>query len=473
MSTEKSNGGYHSLKVGKFDHSSTTPRAMRWREWENRLRYAFGSAYPLLANQTSESLDASKYWWGLTWSPLLDFERFDADQEQKLYVDFQKAQYSLLHVLSENFGMHDKQIIADHDPVQLVEKLKVKYTVEWDRDLEFFPNRPGWTPTMWMTTWLPFGYMCLHNIAAKYIDTGVTDAITKHDAYVASKTFTPSNITKWVSGVEHAWAGWRNTVTDPEHMAAVELLQEILSSDNEDWKSWAYSFATQQGDKPYTVADLMEKVVNQDKLLNAGGTKKKATALLAGHGLSRPSFKSKNGKKGKQKKRCATKDCKNVVKVHFHKFCDPCFTSRKEKSSADDSSALNDVPAAVRENNHARKINSLRKKMAQINSINKAKREGLLDEANALVATLENAVIKKNKKKKVQIEQEEEEEEEAGLAEMLVAAHATSNEPNPSPTSKPKKKKKKTAQDVESDRMLASCTVQRFAGCSVPSKLSM
>ena len=74
-----------------------------------------------------------------------------------------------------------------------------------------------------MTTWLPFGYMCLHNIAAKYIDTGVTDAITKHDAYVASKMFTPSNITKWVSSVEHAWAGRRNTVTDPEHMASVDF----------------------------------------------------------------------------------------------------------------------------------------------------------------------------------------------------------------------------------------------------------
>jgi hypothetical protein len=252
-------------------------------------------------------------------------------------------------------------------------------------------------------------------------------------------------------------------------MTAVDLVREILSSDNEDWKSWAYSFATQQGDKPYSVADLMEKVVNQDKLLNAGGTKKKSTALLAGHGISRPSFKSRNGKKGKQKKRCAAKDCKNFVKVHFHKFCDPCFSSRKEKSSADDSSALNDVPAAVRENNHARKLNLLKKKMAQISSIkNKSKREGLLNEANALVATLDDAVIKKNKKKKVEVA---EEEEEAGLAEVLVAAHATSNEPNSSPKSKPKKKK--TAQDDESDRMLASCTVQRFAGCSVPSKLSL
>jgi len=156
-----------------------------------------------------------------------------------------------------------------------------------------------------MTTWLPFGYMCLHNIVAKYIDTGVTDAMTKHDAYVASKTFTPSNITEWVSTVEHAWAGWRNTVTDPEHMAAVEVAREILSSDNEDWKTWAFSFATQQGDKPYTVPDLLEKVVNQDNLLNAGGTKKKATALLAGHCISRPAFKPKGSKKGKQKKRCA------------------------------------------------------------------------------------------------------------------------------------------------------------------------
>ena len=52
-------------------------------------------------------------------------------------------------------------------------------------------------------------------------------------------------------------------------MTAVELVREILSSDNEDWKNWAYSFATPQGDKPYTVANLLEKVVNQDKLLNA------------------------------------------------------------------------------------------------------------------------------------------------------------------------------------------------------------
>ena len=192
MSNNDKENGYHALKVSKFDHSSTTPGDTRWREWVVKLRYAFGSVYPFLANQTSEVLDPFQYWWGLTWSPLLDFDNFNQEQEQKLCVDFQKAQYPLLHVLSENFGTNEKQIIADHDPVQLVEKLKAKYKVNWDRELEFFPDRTGWTATTWMTTWLPFGYMCLHNIAAKYIDTGVTDAITKHDAYVASKTFTPS-----------------------------------------------------------------------------------------------------------------------------------------------------------------------------------------------------------------------------------------------------------------------------------------
>jgi hypothetical protein len=272
-----------------------------------------------------------------------------------------------------------------------------------------------------MTTWLPFGYVCMRNIAAKYDDSGVTDAITKHDAYVASKTFTPSNITKWVSTIEHAWAEWRNTVSDPEYMAAVELVREILSSDNEDWKTWAFSFATTQGDKPYTVADLLETVVNKDKLLNAGGTKKKATALLAGHGISRPTFKPKNKKKGKQKKRCATKDCKNIVRVHFHNFCDDCYSSRKEKSSAkNESSALDDVPATVREQNHNCKLTSLKKKMTQMSSVrNKQKRESLLQQANALLADMTDAPAKKNKK------QIKEEEPEAGLAELTVNAPTT------------------------------------------------
>jgi hypothetical protein len=198
-------------------------------------------------------------------------------------------------------------------------------------------------------------------------------------------------------------------------------------------------------------------------MLNAGGTKKKATALLAGHGISRPTFKPKIKKKGKQKKRCATKDCKNIVRVHFHKFCDDCYSSRKEKSSAENkSAALDDVHATVREQNHNRKLTSLKKKMAQMNSVsNKQKLEALLQQANAFLADMTEASAKKSKKKIT--------EAEAGLAELTVNAPTTGKLSIHAPKPKPKTK----AQDDELDRMLAGCTVQRVAGSSVPSHVSL
>jgi hypothetical protein len=62
-----------------------------------------------------------------------------------------------------------------------------------------------------------------------------------------------------------------------------------------------------------------------------------------------------------------------------------------------------------------------------------------------------------------------EEEPEAGLAELTVNAPPTGEVSIHAPKPKPTKK----AQVDELDRMLANCTVQRFAGCSVPSNLSL
>ncbi len=98
--------------------------------------------------------------------------------------------------------------------------------------------------------------------------------------------------------------------------------------------------------------------------------------------------------------------------------------------------------------------------MAQLNSVkNKPKREALLQEANALLVDVADALVKKNKKT---VRIEESDEEEANLAELLVNTHTQTASPNP------KLKEKKTGQDDEFDRTLAHCTVQRFAGCSVP-----
>ena len=66
-----------------------------------------------------------------------------------------------------------------------------------------------------------------------------------------------------------------------------------------------------------------------------------------------------------------------------------CFIPRTEKSAAEDDSAeetLSQVPASVRTQNHERKINNLKRKMAQISNVrNKGKREALLADANALL----------------------------------------------------------------------------------------
>ena len=114
--------------------------------------------------------------------------------------------------------------------------------------------------------------VCLHAISLKFDDTGVTDAISKYTAFVTATKFDPSALNQWVSNIESTWSEWKNADTNPEHMTAVQLTREILQSDDEDWRSCALNFTTTQGDRPYTVADLMGKIVSQDKLRTAGGT---------------------------------------------------------------------------------------------------------------------------------------------------------------------------------------------------------
>ena len=75
-----------------------------------------------------------------------------------------------------------------------MEKYQREYSEQWDAKFGFFPFKEGWSPTNCMTTRLPFGHMYLQTIARKYDDTGVTDAISKYNAYVSAKKLTPSKI---------------------------------------------------------------------------------------------------------------------------------------------------------------------------------------------------------------------------------------------------------------------------------------
>ena len=108
------------------------------------------------------------------------------EQEQKLYVDFQKAQYSLLHVLSENFGTHENRLSQNTILFSLWKNSRPSTWSIGTLSSSSFPT----SQDRHHVVALRVPMMCLYNIAAKYIDTGVTDAITKHVAYVASKPFT-------------------------------------------------------------------------------------------------------------------------------------------------------------------------------------------------------------------------------------------------------------------------------------------
>ena len=124
----------------------------------------------LLSSQMSEACNLQENWWDLSWHAMYDFDNMSREEDQSFFVSFSKAQFSLLHVLSENFGTHEKQSIGDHDLAVLVEKYQREYSEQWDAKFGFFPFKEGWSPTNWMTTRLPFGHMCLQTIARKASD---------------------------------------------------------------------------------------------------------------------------------------------------------------------------------------------------------------------------------------------------------------------------------------------------------------
>ncbi len=165
---------------------------------------------------------------------MYDFTVIEPEDKHKLYLEFHKSQYSLLHVLSENFGLHEKQIIINHDLIVLQEKLKKLYSQNGMKNSSFSPHMDGWTPTTWMVICLHFRYMCLQELGRKYDETGVTDAISKYDDWVKSRTFNPKDIMAWASGVETAFDGWNNVAgQNPTYMGVVEIVSGILPSDNE------------------------------------------------------------------------------------------------------------------------------------------------------------------------------------------------------------------------------------------------
>ncbi len=395
------------LHVSKFPHSSDESRADKWREWDALLHTAFGEIHPLLANQFNHKCDPEETFFGMPWHPMLHVDSLTEEQEVKLQTEFMKAQYGLLHVLRDNFGSHEKQIVNMHAPDVLAKKLAEKH--EWEED---HPN----------LTWLPFGYLCKHAIAEKYDDSGVTDALSKLSAFNEAKSFAFSDVQKWASKLDHAWHEYESTVIDPSHMAAVETLHQIIHSGHDDWKAWALQFSLKQGNKPYTIDALMDKVIAQEKLMkSADKGKPKAQAMLA---LKRNNQQFKKGICNKQG--CSRK----VRNPRLHKFCDEHFRLRKNDNA---DKVLSEVPKHVRFATHNKKLAHFKKKIAEFkNRRDKSDKEAFLAEATALLADAmdddasaddedESVTVAPKKKKK----KKKKPAAEANVAEALVAEPPT------------------------------------------------
>ena len=59
MSSDNANKDTKILTMSKFPHGQDTPRTVRWRDWQRKLLFCFGSHFPMLAGPTVEPLDPS------------------------------------------------------------------------------------------------------------------------------------------------------------------------------------------------------------------------------------------------------------------------------------------------------------------------------------------------------------------------------------------------------------------------------
>lgn len=455
------------LHVSKFPHGSSTPRAEKWRSWFSRVKAAFGASFPLFANQLNHTCDPHQEFWGLPFHPCHDFYNMTPVEVTNVITQFTKGQYALYHTLTENFDEKQKQVIESHAPDKLIPALMATH---------------NWPLAHDNLEWLPFGILCAHALAKEYDESGVTDAIAKHTSFEQAKPFNPDDVDTWSSKLRHAWSAWRNAISDPSHMAAVQVLKGIIDCPETDWKSWAFQFSIAQADAPYTVEGLLDKVQQQDKLHRAGhGSKTKPAALLA-NGVHKPSFKKKgNGKP------CRQKGCSRKVENKMFKFCNECFAARRDRAQ----NTAVDVPNTVRESAKNKKMQQLRTKMAQLN---KQQKQAFIAELTANQHSSDEDEAPKKKKKKIK----KNDSAEANIAEAVSAVPVASVMSEPATNSRTTKKKKrvkfigpigyKTSMALKkanssrkvkkgkskSTALVASswldgCTVQKFAGCAMPS----
>jgi len=172
------------------------------------------------------------------------------------------------------------------------------------------------------------------------------------------------NPLKWTSTVEAAWHDLQGGIKrfDPEALAALELVLDIYNSGDHQWGQWATSFYEQHNDRAFTVAEVLQSVIDRHGLHYAVSSSHSSSSHSTGKHLRDPTA-AVNMVEEFIAKLCATCGKQFKPKAAQHKKCDGCFGRRDKRaprlSPVDTSVTM--TPAAKESFTQRRKFKSVKK----------------------------------------------------------------------------------------------------------------
>ncbi len=272
----------------------------------------------------------------------------DANEDEAWF----KMQVWLLQFLIRDFKESDSAIIDAHDP----EIFKTRLVQE-----------DGWATDSKHVRFVPFATTCLHAISKRYLEQTSSHLIGKLKSFVVARTSFGKHVKnplKWTSTVESAWHNLQGGIKrfDPEALSALELVLDIYNSGDHQWGQWATSFYEQHNDRAFTVAEVLQSVIDRHGLHYAVSSSHSSSSHSTGKHLRDPTA-AVNMVEELIAKLCASCGKQFKTKAAQHKMCDGCFGRSDKKapslSSADTSVTI--TPAAKESFNQRRKFKSVKK----------------------------------------------------------------------------------------------------------------
>jgi uncharacterized OB-fold protein len=262
-----------------------------------------------------------------------------------------KMQVWLLQYLIRDFKESDSAIIDAHDPE--VFKLRLVQNDGWDADAKH-------------VRFAPFATICFHAISKRYLEQTSSHLIGKLKSFVVARMSFGKHVKnplKWTSVVEAAWHDLQGGIKrfDPEALTALELVLDVYNSGDPQWAQWATSFYEQHNDRAFTVAEVLQSVIDRHGLHSAVSAAHTPPSHSTGKHL-RDHTAAVNMIEELIAKACASCGKHFKPKAAQHKMCDGCFSRRDKKapklSSADTSVTM--TPAAQESFKQRRKFKAVK-----------------------------------------------------------------------------------------------------------------